>query len=121
VKREKRKKSRHKAGEEAAKPGKASWVWGTKLTFFEKRKDQWLQASENKTAGDFYTKVARLYAAKYGWDLDGDEDFEYDVEDPLDWVANKVVNERLTVEETKRWQKCHDTLRDVSIELQGGE
>ncbi|KAJ7897381.1 hypothetical protein B0H13DRAFT_2337915 [Mycena leptocephala] len=112
VKREPKKKGRRKSGEEPGKPGKASWVWGTKLVFFEKRKDMWLLAHENKTPGEFYTKVARLFTAKYGWELGEDEDFEEDVEDPPDWVSDKVVNERLSPEETKSRQKFHDKLRD---------
>jgi hypothetical protein len=114
VKRRKEKKARRKAGEPAGKPGRASWIWGTKLKFFESRKDDWLKAHEHKVAGAFYTKMAKLYIIKYGCHLAADDDFAYDVADPPDWVANKVVNERLSPEETTFRQEYHTILRDVS-------
>ncbi|KAJ7786799.1 hypothetical protein B0H14DRAFT_3506384 [Mycena olivaceomarginata] len=112
VRRGREKKARRKAGDPAAKPGKPSWVWGTKLKFFDARKDEWAVASRKKVAGEFYIKMAKLYTAKYGFLLDDDEDFECDVADPPDWVANKVVNERLTPEETKFRQDYHAKFRD---------
>jgi hypothetical protein len=59
-------RARRKAGEPAAKPGKASWVWGTKLMFLENRKEAWVKASEKKTAGDFYSKFYSKMAKLYG-------------------------------------------------------
>ncbi|KAJ7902359.1 hypothetical protein B0H13DRAFT_1882605 [Mycena leptocephala] len=112
VQRGKPTRTKRRAGEAAAKPGKPGWVWGTKLTFFENRKDAWVKASENKNAGDFYSKMAKLYTAKYGFELADDEDFEVDVADPPDWVADKVVNVRLSAEETKMRQDTHTKLRE---------
>ncbi|KAJ7740332.1 hypothetical protein B0H16DRAFT_1758051 [Mycena metata] len=106
------KRARRKAGEPTGKPGKPSWVWGTKLTFFTARKNEWLVASQNNGSGGFYTKAAKLFAVKYGFELEDNEDFEFDVADPPDWVANKVVNERLSPEETAFRQKTHAKLRD---------
>jgi hypothetical protein len=114
VQRAKEKKPRRKQGDPPGKPGKPSWIWGTKLTFFERRKDEWLTAHEHKLAGAFYTKMAKLYIVKYSCHLGADEDFACDVADPPDWVANKIVNERLSPEETKFRQEYHTTLRDVS-------
>ncbi|KAJ7363882.1 hypothetical protein DFH08DRAFT_949516 [Mycena albidolilacea] len=112
VKRVHEKKGRCKPREEPGKPGRVSWVWGTKLTFFEKRKGDFVTAFEKKVTGDFYTKMTRLYTVKYGRGLADDEDFEFDVADPPDWVANKVVNERLTPEETKFRNEWHSKFRD---------
>ncbi|KAJ7850179.1 hypothetical protein B0H14DRAFT_3452103 [Mycena olivaceomarginata] len=112
VKRGKEKKARRKVGEPAGKRGRVSWIWGTKLKFFESRKDEWLTAHEQKVAGAFYTKMAKLYIIKYGCHLAADDDFAYDVADPPDWVANKVVNERLSPEETEFRQEYHTILRD---------
>jgi hypothetical protein len=114
VKRAKEKKQRKKAGEPSAKPGRVSWAWGTKFKFFDSRKNEWLLAHQKKTAGTFYTKMTKLFTVKYGWHLEDDEDFEVDVTDPPDWVANKVVNEQLTPEEEKYRQEFHTTFRTVS-------
>ncbi|KAJ7898801.1 hypothetical protein B0H13DRAFT_1884165, partial [Mycena leptocephala] len=81
---------RHKKGEEKQAPGKESWVHGTKLVFFERRKAEYLQVAEMTASGDkgtmslFYTKMTRLYLLKYGYNLADDEDLAVDVEDPAD-------------------------------------
>ncbi|KAJ7711346.1 hypothetical protein B0H14DRAFT_3524575 [Mycena olivaceomarginata] len=77
-----------------------------------REKDEWAVASQKKIAGEFYIKMAKLYTVKYEFLLNGDKDFECDVADPSDWVANKVVNEQLTPEETKLCQDYHAKLRD---------
>jgi hypothetical protein len=109
-----KKRQGKRAGDAAVKPGKVSWIWGTKLVFFEARKADWLAASETNQTGKFYTKMAKLYTAKYGFHLADNEDFEFDVVDPPDWAANKVVNERLTPEETEFRQNFWNKCRDVS-------
>ncbi|KAJ7707884.1 hypothetical protein B0H16DRAFT_1481518 [Mycena metata] len=60
VKRAKEKKGRHRKGKDKAAPGRVSWVWGTKLVFFAKRKDEWLRQAEAGLAGDFYGKMMKL-------------------------------------------------------------
>ncbi|KAJ7030418.1 hypothetical protein C8F04DRAFT_1186824 [Mycena alexandri] len=107
------KRHRRKAGEAAAKPGKPSWVWGTKETFFTARKEEWLTASQNNGSGSFYTKMSKLFTVKYGFTLEDNEDFESDVADPPDWVANNVVNQQLSEEETAARQKTYAKLRDI--------
>ncbi|KAJ7747579.1 hypothetical protein B0H14DRAFT_3514003 [Mycena olivaceomarginata] len=94
--------SRRKSGDPPGKRGPSSWVWGTKLRFFESRKDNYETQSEKKVAGSFYTKMSKLYIVK----------FAGDVADPPDWVANKVVNEKLTPEEEKFRQEFYTKLRD---------
>ncbi|KAJ7863418.1 hypothetical protein B0H13DRAFT_1899648 [Mycena leptocephala] len=112
---EKQKRARRRAGDPPAKQGKMSWAWGTKFKFFNSRKEEWVTASEKRLSGKFYTKVAKLYRRKYGFDLKDDEDFEYDIEDPPDWVADKVVNERLAPEEAQVCQTFHSKFRDVGV------
>ncbi|KAJ7028994.1 hypothetical protein C8F04DRAFT_1265389 [Mycena alexandri] len=111
VKRVKEKRARHKKGSEKAAPGKLSWVWGTKLVFFSKRKDQWLVEAEAGKAGVFYTKMMKLYVKKYGYQLADDEDLEVDIEDPPDSAADEVVHERLPPEETDFRVKYSKALR----------
>lgn len=119
VEREKLKRVRRKSDEPAAKPGRASWIWGTKLAFFLNRKEAWVTASESKTTGAFYMKMAKLYAAKYGFDLKDHEDFEFDVVDPPDWVADIVVNVRLSPDEMKRRQEFYSKLKEVRVIFSG--
>jgi hypothetical protein len=121
VEREKPKRTKRKGGETAPKPGKPSWIWGTKLKFFDARKDTWVKAHERKTTGEFYLKMAKLYTVKYGFELEDNEDFEVDVEDPPDWVADTVVNVRLSAEETTKRQEYHTKLREVEcLSFTGG-
>ncbi|KAJ7712788.1 hypothetical protein B0H16DRAFT_1479102, partial [Mycena metata] len=107
----KEKRGRHKKGEAKAAPGRQSWVWGTKLEFFSKRKAHWLKQAEDGQAGAFYTKMMKLYIKKYGYNLADDEDFEFDVADPPDEAANKVIHERLTAEEQDSRAKYTKNLR----------
>ncbi|KAJ7745168.1 hypothetical protein B0H14DRAFT_3514592 [Mycena olivaceomarginata] len=112
VKRAREKKARRKSGDPPAKPGKVGWAWGTKLQFFDKRKDEWATTHNEKRAGDFYTTLTKLYLVKYGYHVADDEDFEVHMADPPVWVANKVVNEELAPEESTfrqdYYQKFHE-------------
>ncbi|KAJ7803805.1 hypothetical protein B0H14DRAFT_3486977 [Mycena olivaceomarginata] len=85
--------------EPKARPGKLSWIHGTKKVFFGRRKEEWLRESEAKRAGPFYTRMAKLYLKKYGYHLADDEDFAEDIEDPPDSAADEVVHEVMTEEE----------------------
>ncbi|KAJ7736962.1 hypothetical protein DFH07DRAFT_966643 [Mycena maculata] len=111
VKRPKEKSVRHKKGEAKRAPGKLSWVWGTKKVFFEKRKDAWLCHAEKKDSGVFYTKIAKLFVLKYGYDLGDDKDFEVDVEDPPDEAAEMVMHEILPEGEGERRSAYKKNLR----------
>ncbi|KAJ7033528.1 hypothetical protein C8F04DRAFT_1183975 [Mycena alexandri] len=95
---------RHKKGEAKDAPGKESWVHGTKLLFFERRKAEYLAA-----AGEFYTKMARLYVLKYGYNLRDNEDLAVDVDDPPDEAANVVVNKKAAPGDN--YAAFHKTLR----------
>ncbi|KAJ7164598.1 hypothetical protein C8R43DRAFT_946413 [Mycena crocata] len=105
-------KKRGKRSDPALKRGKPSWVWGTKLVFFGSRKHLWLKAMEEGTQGKFYTKMAKLYVVKYDHTLGDKEDFEYDVEDPPDEWADRVVNEVVPPDVAAFRQKYHNTVRD---------
>lgn len=106
-------KRRHKTSDAPKKPGKRSWVYGTKLMFFERFKDAFVLASEAKTTGDLYTKLAKLYTLKYGFELQDDEDFETDIEDPPEYMAD-IVESGLSPEEGVVQSEYHEKLRGVS-------
>ncbi|KAJ7772153.1 hypothetical protein B0H14DRAFT_3164805 [Mycena olivaceomarginata] len=108
---EKTQRPRHKKGEPKARPGKRSWVYGTKLKFFERRKEEWLRASEEKTVSKFYTKIGKLYLIKYGYHVGDDQDLAEDVEDPPDSAVDEVVHEVLTAEEVSFRAEYQKTLR----------
>ncbi|KAJ6549006.1 hypothetical protein B0H19DRAFT_1265778 [Mycena capillaripes] len=111
IQRSKEKRPRHTKGAPKARPGKPSWVWGTKKVFFERRKDDWVRESEADRAGEFYTKVAKLYLKKYPWDLADNEDYAFDFEDPPDSAADEVVHEVLDPEIEKTRVESMKTLR----------
>lgn len=109
------KRPRHKKGQPKAKPGKLSWIHGTKYIFFAKRKEDWLREAEAHRAGPFYRKMVKLYILKYGYHLADNQDLAEDVDDPPDSAANEVVHEVLTEEKTFR-QEYAKKLRGVSFQ-----
>ncbi|KAJ7493549.1 hypothetical protein FB451DRAFT_1387715 [Mycena latifolia] len=102
----------HRKGEAKEKPGKESWVWGTKQKFFESRKDKWITMTEKNEAGAFYTRMARLYTLKYGYALGDNEDLATDIADLPDSEADKVVHEALAPEEAEARAKHFRKLRE---------
>ncbi|KAJ6452359.1 hypothetical protein C8R47DRAFT_1083775 [Mycena vitilis] len=112
VERESGRRGKRADDSQEVKRGKPGWIWGTKFVFFDKRKEQWREAVEQKTPGDFYTKMAKSSSVKYGFDLEDKEDFAYDVADPPDWVANVVVNVQLPPDEVARRQAYVQKLRE---------
>ncbi|KAJ7780680.1 hypothetical protein DFH07DRAFT_949908 [Mycena maculata] len=99
----------HKKKDAPKKPGKESWVWGTKLRFFSRYKDTYLVACQHKKAderskltGALYTKLAKLYVIKYGYDLADNKDLDVDTEDPPDDAADVMLNEVLPNGEAER-------------------
>jgi hypothetical protein len=108
------KPARHQKGAPKSRPGKQSWVWGTKLVFFSKRKEEWLREFEAKRSGVFYSKMAKLYIKKYGRHLNDDQDLEFDIPDPTNDAADEVVHEVLDEAEEKFRAEHLKTLRGVS-------
>jgi hypothetical protein len=92
-------KPQRQKGKAKSRPRKKSWVHGTKLVFFSKRKEEWLGECEAKRAGTFYTKMAKLFIKKYGCLIRDDQDLEFDIADPPDSATNEVVHEVLDEEE----------------------
>ncbi|KAJ7207759.1 hypothetical protein B0H12DRAFT_1243079 [Mycena haematopus] len=82
-----------------ARPGKLPWVHGTKKNFFRVKEGGMASRGDAHRSGAFYTKVAKLYVKKYGYDLADDQDLAVDVEDPPDSAADEVVHEMLSPEE----------------------
>lgn len=96
------------------KAGKKGWVFGTKIAFFESRKDEWLAAVKRGKPGDFYSKVTRMYKIKYE-DLPYDQDLAEDIDDPEDDSLDYEEDEGLTEEEIKEKQEEFQKLRTVRI------
>ncbi|KAJ7027469.1 hypothetical protein C8F04DRAFT_1267041 [Mycena alexandri] len=83
------------------KPGKRSWIFGTKLVFFTARAQEWMDANANGNLGlgVFYTKITNLYLLKYGYHLPDDEDLAEDTPDPTNPDAVIPGSEDLSEEE----------------------
>ncbi|KAG6806931.1 hypothetical protein H0H92_009534, partial [Tricholoma furcatifolium] len=60
----------------SSKIGRTTWVKGSKLEFYESRRDEYLRnAAAGKVAsGRFYAKMARLTLLRWGWDLPAEDD-----------------------------------------------
>ncbi|KAJ7719040.1 hypothetical protein B0H16DRAFT_1739637 [Mycena metata] len=104
------KRSRKKEG---VKPGRVSWIHGTKLKFFASRADEWKAASEadGPTLASLYTKVTNLYGPKYGYDMADGDDLDTDVEDPTDPDAKIPGSEKLSEEEEAELSAKQDMVR----------
>ncbi|KAJ6489290.1 hypothetical protein C8R47DRAFT_1215640 [Mycena vitilis] len=70
------KRRRERQGLGPVKPGKPSWVAGTKLGFFESMQDDYLAAAEIKETGPFYSRAADAFVKKYGYNMPWHEDLE---------------------------------------------
>ncbi|KAJ7304575.1 hypothetical protein DFH08DRAFT_976753 [Mycena albidolilacea] len=83
-------RKRAREGKPPVKPGKQSWVHGTKLGFFTAYKEDFIAAAEIKETGAFYTRIAKLYLKKYGYntawggDLEEGQDTADDVDEDED-------------------------------------
>jgi hypothetical protein len=112
---------RHQKGQAKARPGKQSWVHGTKLVFFAKHKADWLRECEAKKSGQFYTKMAKLYIKKYGRHLADDQDLEFDVPDLEDPAADEAAHEVLDDADAEKdfRREYLKTLRNVSAKSSG--
>ncbi|KAJ7860611.1 hypothetical protein B0H14DRAFT_2576580 [Mycena olivaceomarginata] len=83
-------RKRAREGKPPVKPGKQSWVHGTKLGFFTAYKEDFIAAAEIKETGAFYTHIAKLYLKKYGYntawggDLEEGQDTADDVDEDED-------------------------------------
>ncbi|KAJ6521828.1 hypothetical protein DFH09DRAFT_1330939 [Mycena vulgaris] len=105
-----KKRSRKASG---VKPGKVSWIHGTKLKFFVSRSDDWhtVDLQGSVALGRFLTKMANLYILKYGYELGDNKDLAEDVDDPVDADAKVPGPDDLTEEEAEARSKFHATLR----------
>ncbi|KAJ7511021.1 hypothetical protein B0H11DRAFT_1900353 [Mycena galericulata] len=93
---------RRRLGLSPVKPGKVGWVHGTKLAFFSAYEKDYTDAAEVKETGKFYSRVAHLYLAKYGYntpwtgDLEPDKDVADDVNpnEDIDKLPANVAEDR---------------------------
>jgi hypothetical protein len=72
--------------------GRKSWVTGSKLVFLSSHSDQWQQAVDSNHAGEFYTRVTKLWLNKYPHTLPLNEDLAFNVEDPADETLDDGFN-----------------------------
>jgi hypothetical protein len=97
------------------KLGRNSDVKGTKLTFLEDCREEFLEAQEKSSdaARKFYTKTARLWFLKYGYELDFGEDNK-DCDEPDEHLANEMLDwTGLTEEEARHRKDIYDKTRTV--------
>ncbi|KAJ7024591.1 hypothetical protein C8F04DRAFT_1270131 [Mycena alexandri] len=107
------KRNRRKKGDAGLKPGKQSWIFGTKLVFFAARAQEWKDANANGNLGlgEFYTKMTNLYALKYGYEMADHEDLAEDKPDPTDPDAEILGSADLTEEEAAERSATHLQIR----------
>ncbi|KAJ7718491.1 hypothetical protein DFH07DRAFT_973279 [Mycena maculata] len=107
------KRKRECLGLAPVKPGKRSWVFGSKLTFLESFEDEYRAAAEIKATGDFYSKIAQLFLKKFGYELNWDEDLDdgQDVADDID--PNEDIDNLDAEESTWRAQYYTEVRRKI--------
>jgi hypothetical protein len=102
------------------KPGKISWVHGTKLPFFQAHREGYLAAAEVKETGDFYEKLVHLYLAKYSYNMDWagdlndgltvatdvDADEDMDALSPEESATRAEYFKKLKGVRVKQWLDC---------------
>ncbi|KAJ7038477.1 hypothetical protein C8F04DRAFT_1256082 [Mycena alexandri] len=107
---------RAREGKSPAKPGRTSWIHGSKIPFMEGYKDDFLKASElgKVYTGRFYDDVADAYLKKYGYNLEFTEDLPEGVDVADDVDEDEDVNALSPEEATARSAK-YDELRTSDI------
>ncbi|KAI0037365.1 hypothetical protein FA95DRAFT_1578887, partial [Auriscalpium vulgare] len=98
------KTSRRKKSSSSKTPGQGGrgrppWARGTKLAFLERWVSEYRKIAGNKgEVNKFYTKIARMFIIKYGYDLPVDQDATEVLEDP-DEAQLDVVSEYADVDD----------------------
>lgn len=88
--------------------GRSTWVKGSKLTFLESFKDEFLSSSDISA---FYNKVTNNWLLRYGYDLPLEAAPHEDEELPPDGIDLLPLDEQM--EERERRNGLHKTLRLV--------
>ncbi|KAK6974085.1 hypothetical protein R3P38DRAFT_3239949 [Favolaschia claudopus] len=106
---------RKRTGQPPKKPGKEGWVHGTKLTFFENMRDEFIACAATKTQGDFYSRAATTYLKTYGYHTAWESDLE-EGQDVADDVDEDEDVDSLPVEEaTSRADYFHELRRKIGV------
>ncbi|KAI0039111.1 hypothetical protein FA95DRAFT_1577808 [Auriscalpium vulgare] len=98
-----KKTSQRKKSSSSKTPGQGRcdrppWARGTKLAFLERWVSEYRKIAGNKgKVNKFYTKIARMFIIKYGYDLPVDQDTTKVLEDP-DQAQLDVVSEYANVD-----------------------
>ncbi|KAJ7163417.1 hypothetical protein C8R43DRAFT_946862 [Mycena crocata] len=105
------KKVRTRVRKTGKKPGKESWIHGTKLKFSGSRSPAFKSAKALgvKHVTKFYTDVTNLYLQKYPANMEDDEDLEEDEPDPVD--PNAPLPLTTTKEEAEEQSQLFDFVR----------
>jgi hypothetical protein len=88
------------------------WVHGSKLTFFEAAREDYLAAAEISKTGSFYEKTCHQYLAKYGYNTPWKSDLE-EGQDTADDVDPDEDVDDLTAEESKKRAAYFKLLKGV--------
>ncbi|KAJ7715051.1 hypothetical protein B0H16DRAFT_1701867 [Mycena metata] len=101
-----------------AKPGRTSWIHGTKVAFMEKFKNDYLKAAElgKVQAGKFYDDVAHAYLKIYGYRLALTDDLPEGETVASDVDEDEDIND-LPVEEALARSAHFDELRGCYIQV----
>ncbi|KAF8145913.1 hypothetical protein K438DRAFT_1781538 [Mycena galopus ATCC 62051] len=99
------------------KPGKTSWVHGTKLVFLASRAPDWKIAQElgPQSVSKFYDDVSNLFVHKYGYDMKDEDDLDEDVPDPTDPNGPDADALSLDKEEADRRSAISAQVRSVCV------
>ncbi|KAJ7848610.1 hypothetical protein B0H14DRAFT_3453018 [Mycena olivaceomarginata] len=88
-----------------------SWVHGTKLDFFTAYKEDFIAVAEIKETGAFYTRIAKLYLKKYGYNTAWGGDLE-EGQDTADDVDEDEDVDTLLPEVAEAWSAYYTKLHN---------
>ncbi|KAF7791819.1 hypothetical protein EIP86_002843 [Pleurotus ostreatoroseus] len=104
--------SKSKRSSKKNPPGRKSWVPSEKRAFLEKYEDQWTLARHNNNAGEFYSRITRLWMKKYPLDLPLEQDSSDPLPDPPEVGLEEVIGVGIVSdEEAEKRAKLYENLR----------
>ncbi|KAF7969798.1 hypothetical protein HWV62_25977 [Athelia sp. TMB] len=105
--------TRRKNAGGSSKPGKKSWISGTKARFLQSHNEAWVSATNrgSDAARSFYSDVTKLWIKKYGWHFDRNGDLEEDTPDPTQ-ESLLEPEEAVDDEEAERRKEYYSKMRE---------
>jgi hypothetical protein len=101
---------------EGKSAGRKTWAEGSKLTYLDARKQEFLDAQDSgpTATGQFYNKMTRLFLLRYGWDLPLHKDGPI-LQEPLESSGAVPLDmSDISDEVAARRRKRYDELRKVN-------